>query len=371
MKRLFLNLFAFVSALAFVLIIFYFNKNNIFDYYFNSLESLKKTHSLKNDLESGKIIVFGSSELDYKNQKFTPQNFFSNLQIPLRVQGNEGHQEFAILSQLAAFDNKKVQENARVVILLSPGWFTGSNNGTKIPKFLEYMYVGMMDRLYFSSSINDNIKLQINNYVQKNLSLIKEPSYIYTDNLLEYQKDIINKFLKKSIINYLDSKYETNEKFEYKNINIDFEALKIEAKKYELPSTNNNFGINNDFYSRVIAPNINKDFFPFSIEMPKTLEENEEFSHFLILLETLKNYKIKPLFIMQDLHPYVYARNRGQMEDLIKIIEQKLRSYNYEFYNMWTYDKNNYELENLRDMVHLGETGWLKVNQRIIEHFGK
>lgn len=76
MKRLFLNLFAFVSALAFVLIIFYFNKNNIFDYYFNSLESLKKTHSLKNDLESGKIVVFGSSELDYKNQKFTPLNFF-------------------------------------------------------------------------------------------------------------------------------------------------------------------------------------------------------------------------------------------------------------------------------------------------------
>ena len=92
-----------------------------------------------------------------------------------------------------------------------------------------------------------------------------------------------------------DSKYDTNEKFEYKNINIDFEALKIEAKKYELPSTNNNFGINNDFYSRVIAPNINKDFFPFSIEMPKTLEENEEFSHFLILLETLKNYKMNNL----------------------------------------------------------------------------
>ena len=371
MSRLFLNLLAFLTACFTVIIIFYFNKNNIFNHYFESLESLKKTHSLKNDLESGKIVVFGSSELDFKNQKFTPQNFFNNLQIPLRVQGNEGQQEFAILSQLAALNSKKVENNARVVILISPSWFTGNHNGTKIPKFLEYMYVGMMDRLYFSSNIDEKIKMQINNYVQKNLSLIKEPSYVYSDNINEYKKDIINRYIKKAIISYLDSKYETNDKFEYQNINIDFEKLKDEAHKYELPSTNNNFGINNDYYTRVIEPNINKNYFPFSIEMTKTLEENEEFTHFITLLETLKNYKIKPLFIMQDLHPYTYGKNREQMEILIKNIQDKVESYNYEFYNMWSYDKKSYELGNLHDMVHLGELGWLKVNQKIIEHFNK
>ena len=62
MKRLFLNLFAFVSALAFVLIIFYFNKNNIFDYYFNSLESFEGLENLTNI--GDKLTIKGCSSLN-------------------------------------------------------------------------------------------------------------------------------------------------------------------------------------------------------------------------------------------------------------------------------------------------------------------
>lgn len=93
MNRVFLNLFALLSSFSFVLIILYFTKDRIFEYYTKPLqETLQKTLPLQSDLENGKIVLFGSSELVfYPNQKFLPQNFFNNdLNLPLRAQGNEG-----------------------------------------------------------------------------------------------------------------------------------------------------------------------------------------------------------------------------------------------------------------------------------------
>ena len=172
MNKFFVNIYAFFVALVVVISLFYVSKNEILNYYAKPLQdSLQKTISLQNDLESGKIVVFGSSELVINpNQKFLPQNYFNNdLKLPLRIQGNEGQQSFAILSQLAAYHGELIKENAKVVILLSPSWFTGSNNnGTTIPKFLEFMYPGMMNKLYFQSEIDDSYKILINNYVKNN-----------------------------------------------------------------------------------------------------------------------------------------------------------------------------------------------------------
>jgi hypothetical protein len=114
-NKFFINLFAFLLALLLVIGLLYFSRNGILNYYAKPLQdSLQRTLSLQNDLESGKIVVFGSSELViYPNQKFLPQNFFNNdLKLPLRAQGNEGQQTFVIMAQLAACDNEIVRNNA-------------------------------------------------------------------------------------------------------------------------------------------------------------------------------------------------------------------------------------------------------------------
>ena len=199
-NRLVLNISALFSAFFVVFIILFFTKDRLFEYYFTYLESLKKTVELQSDLESGKIVLFGSSELVvYPNQKFLPQNFFNNdLKIPLRVQGNEGHQSFVILSQLAAFDNKKVRENAKVVVLLSPSWFTGSSdNGLTMAKFLEYMNLGMMNKLYFEGQTQDKYKFLISDYIQNNISYIKDPTFIYETPYKEMKDEYIKNKIKK------------------------------------------------------------------------------------------------------------------------------------------------------------------------------
>lgn len=375
MNKFFINIFAlFISSFIVFLGVFIF-KDEILEYYTKPLQdTLQKTVSLQTDLESGKIVLFGSSELvKYPNQRFLPQKFFNNeLNIPLRVQGNEGHQTFVIMSQLAALDNQTIRNNARIAILLSPSWFTGSNeNGLTMPKFLEYMYSGMMNKLYFESETDDKYKYLISDYIKENVSLIKEPSFIYKYPLNVLEKDYLNNEIKKFIIQNFDYKNIKVETLNYVKPKLDYDKLRAEAKNIEIPSSNNNFGINNEYYSKFIEPEIAKNNFPFSIIIPPELDKNEEFQDFLVLLDFLDNYKIKPLFIMQDLNPYVFAGNREEANELMATIKSKVLEHNFEYMDMWTYKKEDFEMNSLTDIVHLDELGWIKVNQKIIDYFMK
>ncbi|MFX4177602.1 D-alanyl-lipoteichoic acid biosynthesis protein DltD [Aliarcobacter butzleri] len=375
MNKFFINIFAlFISSFIVFLGVFIF-KDEILEYYTKPLQdTLQKTVSLQTDLESGKIVLFGSSELvKYPNQRFLPQKFFNNeLNIPLRVQGNEGHQTFVIMSQLAALDNETIRNNARIVVLLSPSWFTGSNeNGLTMPKFLEYMYSGMMNKLYFESETDDKYKYLISDYIKENVSLIKDPSFIYKYPLNVLEKDYLNNEMKKFIIQNFDYKNIKVETLNYVKPKLDYDKLRAEAKNIEIPSSNNNFGVNNEYYSKFIEPEIAKNNFPFSIIIPPELDKNEEFQDFLVLLDFLDKYKIKPLFIMQDLNPYVFAGNREEANELMAIIKSKVLEHNFEYMDMWTYKKEDFEMNSLTDIVHLDELGWIKVNQKIIDYFMK
>jgi len=372
-NKFFVNIYAFFIALVVVISLLYVSKNEILNYYAKPLQdSLQKTISLQNDLESGKIVVFGSSELVINpNQKFLPQNYFNNdLKLPLRIQGNEGQQSFAILSQLAAYHGELIKENAKVVILLSPSWFTGSNNnGTTIPKFLEFMYPGMMNKLYFQSEIDDSYKILINNYVKNNISYIKNPNFIYEYSFNELEEDYLNNEIKKFLIKSFDNRDINPPIVTYKNPILNYESLKIEANKIATPSTNNSYGISDEYFTKHIEPSIKMGSFPYSIIVPSELDKNQEYQDLLVLLELLKSYKIKPLFVMQDLHPYVFAKNRDEMTNVIKTIKSKIQENNYGYLDMWSYKKEDYEIGTLTDIVHSGELGWVKINQKIIEHF--
>lgn len=373
MNKLLVNILSFTLAILLVLGLLYFGKNQILNYYAKPLQdSLERTISLQSDLESGKIIVFGSSELVlYPNQKFLPQNYFNNeLKLPLRAQGNEGQQTFVIMSQLAACDNEAAREHARIVVLLSPSWFTGAyENGLTMPKFLEYMYSGMMNKLYFQSDADDKYRNLISDYVQKNLSLIKDPSFIYKYPLDTLEDNYLDNEIKKIIIQAFDNKDINPEVIKYKNPKLDYDSLKLETKRVELSSTNNIYGINNEYYAQNVAEQVKKGNFPFGIMILPDLNRNQEYQDFLVLLDLLKNYKNKPLFVMQDLHPYVFANNREDANKLMLTIKSKVLEHDFEYLDMWTYNKEDYVMGTLTDIVHMGELGWIKINQKIIDFF--
>lgn len=373
MNKLFTNILSFISASIVVILVIYFGKDIILNYYAKPLQdSLQKTVSLQSDLETGKIVVFGSSELVlYPNQKFLPQNFFNNdLNLPLRVQGNEGQQDFVIMAQLAACDNDIVRQNARVVVLLSPSWFTGSNdNGLIMPKFLEYMYSGMMNKLYFQSETDDKYRNLVSDYIQKNISLIKDPNFIYKFPLDILENDYLDNVIKKNLIEAFDSKDINPQIVTYINPKLDYDSLKIEANNVALSTSNNIYGINNEYYTKYIEPQIRKRNFPFSIVVPPELDKNQEYQDLLTLLDFFKSYKIKPLFIMQNLNPYVFEKNRDEANELMLNIKSKVLEHGFEYLDMWSYKKEDYQIGSMTDIVHMGELGWITVDKKIIDYF--
>lgn len=372
MNRLFTHIFSFIIAFFTVILVIYFAKDVILNYYAKPLQdSLERTTSLQNDLASGKIVLFGSSELViYPNLKFLPQKYFNNeLKFPLRAQGNEGQQDFTIMSQLAACDNEKVRQNARVVVLLSPSWFSGSSdNGLTMPKFLEYMYPGMMNKLYFQSEVDEKYKVFVSDYIKNNITYIKNPNFIYEYTYDILKDDYLKDEIKKRIIQDFDNKDPDSELVKYQKPILDYDNLKIEAAKNTLPVTNNTFGINDEYFTKFIQPEMDKGNFPFSITLP-SLAQNEEYHDLLILLDFLKDYKIQPLFIMQNLHPYVFVNNREEMNKLMLTIKSKVEEHGYKYFDRWTYKKEDYKIGTLTDIVHPGELGWVDINQKIIEHF--
>lgn len=373
MNKLFTNILSFISASIVVILVIYFGKDIILNYYAKPLQdSLQKTVSLQSDLETGKIVVFGSSELVlYPNQKFLPQNFFNNdLNLPLRIQGNEGQQDFVIMAQLAACDNDIVRQNARVVVLLSPSWFTGSNdNGLIMPKFLEYMYSGMMNKLYFQSETDDKYRNLVSDYIQKNISLIKDPNFIYKFPLDILENDYLDNVIKKNLIEAFDSKDINPQIVTYINPKLDYDSLKIEANNVALSTSNNIYGINNEYYTKYIEPQIRKRNFPFSIVVPPELDKNQEYQDLLTLLDFFKSYKIKPLFIMQNLNPYVFEKNRDEANELMLNIKSKVLEHGFEYLDMWSYKKEDYQIGSMTDIVHMGELGWITVDKKIIDYF--
>jgi len=377
MNKLFINLLAFIVAVILSYVLFFFSKTSIEKNIMLSSfmeESITKSEELKIDLESGKIVIFGSSELTHNDQKFIPQNYFNKeLHLPLRVQGHAGAQCFVIMSQLAALNNKDLRRDARVVIFLSPGWFSKYSEGTSVPLFLEYMYSGMMYRLFFESDIEDKYKKLVGDYIFSHHTDFKNLTYLYKYGM-QYSLDIatvnpLNKLINKSLKKQLTIKSTNYSLVQYKMPFLNYTKLKEEAKKVSKPSTTNNWGINDDYYTKYVLPKIQKDKFPYDIETPSSLSKNQEYQDFLNLVELLKAYKIKPLFIMQDLHPYVYVENRDSMNPILSSIKEVLEENEYGYLDMWSYTKEEYEMGTLTDIMHTGELGWVKINQKIIEHF--
>jgi len=375
MNKILINISAFLLSIFVLSALIIFNKEKIVTHFSKIFkENLSKTESMKNDLESGKIIIFGSSELTNREHKFIPQNYFNkDLKLPLSVNGHAGHQNFAIMSQLATYSNKKVRQNARVVIFLSPGWFNGSYaKGTTIDNFLEYMYASMMYKLYLESDVDDKYKILISDYLNNNVEKLKNITQIYKYALSYKENHKINSYEqlpKKILVSYIFSQSQNIFFPKYKNPNLNFSDLKIKAKEVARLSDSNKFGIYNEYFTKFVKPNIDIGNFPYKITVPPSLKNNQEYKDLLDLLDLLKDYKIKPLFIMQDLHPYVYIKNRDSIIPLLNSIKKEINRYGYGYLDMWSYKQEDYEMGTLTDIMHTGELGWVKINQKIIEHF--
>jgi len=333
---------------------------------------------LQRYLSTGRIVIFGSSEITANSHKYIPQNFFNQeLDIDLTAFGHAGQQCLAILSQLAAYYNKELHNNAKIVIILSPGWF--DTKRTSMSSFLEYMPQRLLEKLYFKSEVGEKYKLWISRYLKKNIHKIKQPSAIhyivsnYNPNHsfstllqeLPYKVD----FLIKRMLFGNEGTLQGVVPKTYQTVSTDWENWSKEAFEIEKSKvTTNHYSINDPYFNQYVKPEIAKGKFPFKVRSVPEVRENEEYQDFLRLVKFGKLLKTKPLFIMQNLNPHAY-QELEKYHDILNEIKTTLESNGFEYLDMWSWNKKDYVDGSLTDVMHMGELGWVQVDKAIYDYF--
>ena len=337
------------------------------------------------------ITIIGSSELTGKDKllakpfNFIPRNTgFNSLAI-----GHAGNQCFSVFSQLAAFN--KFLNDAKIVIIVSPGWFTGSYAyGTSVESFLEFNNQKVLSNIYKDSEVPEEYKNYIFKYVHDNFDDINAPSNIlklmnyrfiannniifgifyaplilFSETFLHLKSSVIKRVNNKEFNIQqigIDKNIISRNKLINKTNKIDWKELYDKAIKYERSiATNNNWGINNEYFTKYIQGEKKKI-------TNISLKNNQELNDFDMLLKLLDYYSVDPVFIIQPLNPFAY-KNLHELGSITDIIEQRIVECNYPVLNMFVSDTVKYEKDILTDIMHLSLYGWYKIDKFIIENY--
>lgn len=351
------------------------NKNKLYyllgDEKFNSIESAKLCLNSKN---SDNILLLGSSELSSFNKEIF-NNGNSDFNMYLIGQGYTQSLQNALA--LGAIEGE-TQIN-KVALVVSPQWFQ-SNSILKSEIFASKFQKGT----FHSFLENDNISKETKTKVINRLKELEKTDTLELEKINRYEKaylknNIIEKISLKISNNLEDTKYKRKlinklnditinsdyQKVSFSNHNFD-NLLEDATKKAEKLCTNNELKIYNDYYNKYVKDKLkekknnskNVDF--------SNIQEYEDLELFLIICQELN---IKPLIINVPVN--------GRWYDYIGISKEKREKYYNKVndlaikYNAKIADFSECEYEDyfLKDIMHLGLRGWLKVDEAVYKYY--
>ncbi len=384
MKFLLLHIIPLLIACLF----FFYSKDKIDNYYQEKYKSdfgfitenyiptfnqnrLSENITLSNALDKSIPVVFGSSELTSHHLNALCYNFFKEHQLSIQAFGHAGFQCFAISNVIAA--NRPVLKNSKIAIILSPGWFEGSDSkGTDLQCFFEYNNDVVMNQIYCDNQLSNSYKTYYANYIKRKYGQINSPSnminqfYTYNDKLYapfnfmyekvshsSYDSDVYNKLL-------LNLSQDTIQ-YRFQNFKPNWDSLYQSAiEEFKKTSTNNDLGVENEYYANRLKGKSEKKF--------KITENSQEYQDFKMLLSLCKELNCKPVFIIMPLNTLAY-KNAKELEPTIKNIESELKQNDFKYLDMFTPALSNYQIGTTEDVMHPGNYGWYQMDKFIIEEF--
>lgn len=329
------------------------------------LSGEKEFNHVQSGLESGVITVFTSSDLLLKNLKNTPTKFFLNT---FGFQVNECYgrwvQSWGMEAKIVAHQTEKSIANAKMVLVITPEWFGDRYKGGNP---LEYFFLNFGHRYMFEYLNNE---LTTANQKNKMERFVNEKSNFKFENKIQQLVD--NYFLFPYIESNVTRAESSRNTLHYKFSKIDFTGLSVNAVKIEkLNKTNNPWEINDEYFSsrkKLMRPNGKIRQRKLFVE--DSVKKDLERGRFLSLLSTLRKFKHKPLIIVSDLNRFFHV-DKYEMNSTVSWIEREAKKNGFGVLNLWSYSDKESQFGILSDLFHLGELGWVKVNQSIIQHFGE
>ncbi|MBL7897263.1 MAG: hypothetical protein JNJ99_01925 [Crocinitomicaceae bacterium] len=324
------------------------------------------------------ITLFGSSE--FNNSPYASYNFLpDSARMPLLGIGKGFHQCFSIFCELLAVHEHL--ENSKICIILSPTWF--HEYGTNTEAFLEFVKPNFINKIAADQSIDIKYKLAIGEYLDAHLheftGISNSMEYLLDDYRLSngFRVGFLYSALRKKMKEIHSSTYVLQDiKYRIDSFTVplpdtaqtyNVAYLSAIQNKFISSVTNNKIYVENDYYSEYL---ILED----GSQRPGKIREmifdgNREWKDFLLLADLLAESKANCCFIMQPMNPHFYS-NLELNDPLIDSVSAVLSSYEIPFFNMYSSDTSTYEPATLKDIMHLGDYGWMKINNFLIEQYG-
>lgn len=321
--------------------------------------------------EKSGLSILGSSELTSESDYIPYQFFPDSVGVRLNAFGHAYHQSFAMFCQLLAL--KKELKDAKICILLSPGWF--ETEGTNVESFLEFARPNFMAKIIRDGSISLEYKYKIASYLEKNNESISNPntSINYFLKLKKY-KDFpyMDKFFYERLDEFPKIRYHLKPevktaKPQIKHINWEDSKIRVQ-KKFLAGSKSNQLFVNDAYFFKNLKRQDGTIRTGEYLSLPK--EKSQELEDFKLLVKLLKQEQADVSFVIQPLNPYFYNQEAlKSFEPVLKKIKRVLDKEQIPYLNLFTIKKEEYKPGRLDDVMHLGDLGWLEVNQFLYQTY--
>lgn len=332
---------------------------------------------LKETLDEGTIPFMGSSELNSDMDKaYWPFNVFKSKETNFLKIGKGGYQSLIHTGTLGAIGNDI--ESNKVIFNLSAQWFTPE--GIKAEAVLNYLSYETVDGFLRNDKISEGVKEDFVDRIleasdgfedyQENILTLQEavasPSpLVQAQARLIVLKDKIKKPF--NLMRDLDKLEDGSLDLDEAQGPLDFDKMLEEAQaRASQASTSNDLYIVDEYYLEYVRPMI-EEMQTSGVKKDKdqTTKGSPEYKDLEIFLRVCQDLGLEALVInvpMQgywlDLSGYPKEERQAYYENIRSLVSK----YPVEFLDPSSYE---YEPYFLKDIMHMGEKGWVIIDEKI------
>ncbi|KRC77597.1 DltD [Achromobacter sp. Root83] len=317
-------------------------------------EQTRNLSRLGQALRTGdRLVILGSSELTSNDLRFVPYRYLADeLQMPVLAYGHSGFQSLGMQFVLAALADD-LSPASRVVVMLSPGWFDG-DGGLGPDEFKEHANP-LLPRLLKQPEARAEVMRWLNDKGDASVmwSMAAEQAYVFRQRLVDLWTPA-----------YAAPAPEPEREGPPAAARVvDWDALASQAQTAEQTlMSGNRYAVRDEFFNKYLRaiPEGGKTAY-----LPQPLTGRDELRELTALMALLRQHGVDALFVLQPLHPLVF-KDLDRFQPIQRHVAALCQRYAMRCMDMYGAP---FEVGTLRDVQHLGELGWLRVNQKIAEIF--
>lgn len=321
---------------------------------------------------SDNILLLGSSEFGSFDKSIVNN---ANSNFNMYIVGRGLTQSLQSALSLGGIANNV--EMDKVALIISPQWFEESGRLT-YESFASRFQVNSFNNFMNNEKISKATKLEVINELKKlemdkQIELDKYENAYFKYNIIDklylsMSQSVYNTKQKLELLEILpeeDSIHLLEDKVKFENYNFS-ELLEIAEKKGEKSCTNNAYGIENEYYNTYVK---GKEFEYKDSNIKSDFTNEEEYKHLELFLKVCEELGIKPLIVNVPVNGYWYDFTGFSIENrkhYYEKIRNLVKKYNAEIAD---FSCSEYEKYFLKDRMHLGWKGWIKVDEAIYKYY--